>query len=91
MHFGGRFGPHTWEVLGFARSEIAEFLYEHTNYHIKYNNNVLALLIIKTDDKQTPKMIEAPINKYNPSFKLPDGCLKIKFPMYVDDLLSATL
>jgi hypothetical protein len=67
LHFGGNFGPASFEPICWARIEVAEFLAHHAKYILEINDEVIQL--IKMDEPKshkTSKMANVRLDKYNP-------------------------
>lgn len=90
LHFGGNFGPSSWEPLSWARCEIVKFLLEHCDYQMELNEEVLAIL--KPDDSVAPgELASAALDDLNQAQMNPDGTPKGHYEMYIDDSLTALL
>ena len=91
LHFGGNFGPSSWEPISDARCFLAQWLYKHAQYHVTLNGEALALITkpkhLRARDRCTivPRLtdIHTPVTDASGNF-IPE------FNMFVDDLLSAT-
>jgi hypothetical protein len=90
LHFGSNFGPANLEPICWARIEIAEFLAHNATYMLELNEEVIQLIQVEELKHQsTQKMSNVPLDILNPPAKYDDGITKIKYEMFVDDLLSA--
>ena len=92
LHFGGTFGPASFEPICWARIEVAELLAHYAKYITEINYEVIRLIQIEEPkSEKTTKMANVPLDKFNRPATFDDGQTKTKYEMFVDDAPSACL
>ena len=90
LHFGGKYGPASWESIARARCLLDGWMYKHTNYQEELNNNALDLFDLPDkDDLSEPCTVRPHFNGINKIIIDKESAFFPEFWMLVDDLLSA--
>jgi hypothetical protein len=92
LHFGGNFGPASWEPLSDGRSFLAAWLYIHCSYQTKLNTESLDMMYFPeataTATDRDRCTIRPNIDKYTMQVRKGDQFIP-QARMFVDDLLTA--
>ena len=90
LHFGGNYGLHSWESPARARCFLAQWMYLHTDYQEKLNEEALNLMELPDEDDDTNACTIRPqFDKFNGTVNNERGKFVPEYRMFVDDLLSA--
>ena len=90
IHFGGNYGPHSWEPPARARCFLAQWMYLHTDYQEKLNEEALNLMeLLDEDDDTDACTIRPQFDKFNGTVNNEQGKFVPEYRIFVDDLLSA--
>ena len=87
LHFGGNFGPHSWEPLARARCFLAQWMYLNTDYQEAMNKEALDLMELPDkDDDMHACTIQPQIDKINSTVNDKQGKFVSEYRMFVDNL-----
>ena len=90
LHFGGNYGPASWEPIVRARCFMVGLMYKHTNHQKELNNKALDIFDLPDeDDLSEPCTVRPHFDDINKPVVNKEGVFVPEFCMFVDDLLSA--
>ena len=90
FHFGGSYGPASWESPACTRCFLAQWMYLHTNYQEKLNKETLNLMNLPDEDNDTDACtIRLQLDKFNGTVKNENDDFVPEYRTFVDNLLNA--
>ena len=89
-HFGGNFGPASWEPVARARCSLAKWLFMHAVYYKELNQESLTLFELPSGNRATDGCKVFPKQcKFHGKVVDENGNFTPEFKMFVDNLLAA--
>ena len=92
LHFGGNFGPASWESISDGRSYLATWLYRHCTYQTELNKESLDMMVFPNDTAGTHEaercIIRPTIDEHTLKVRQHNKFIP-QARMFVDDLLTA--
>ena len=89
LHFGGNYGPASWEPIARVRCFLAQWMYKNTYHQEELNNEALGLFELPDEDTSKPCTVKPHFNNINKPVFDKDGAFMLEFWIIVDNLLSA--
>ena len=90
LHFGGNYGPASFEPIARARCFLAQWMYQHTSHQEGHNKEAIDLMSLPTDDdNEAACTIRPQLDETNGTVIDDNGNFVPEYRMFVDDLLSA--
>ena len=90
LHFGGNYGPASWEPIARARFFLAGWMYKHTDHQEAINKKALNLFDLPDkEDLLDPCTVQPLLDDINKPVIDKESVVVPEFRMFVDDLLGA--
>ena len=90
LHFGGNYGPASFEPIARAQCFLAQWMYQHTLYQEGWNKDAINLMSLLTpSDTNAACTVRPQFDSTNGTVNNTNGAFVPEYRMFVDDLLSA--